>query len=157
MPSSTRKLKFSPYRSKSVKRSHRRSPLKGRRSPIKGRTDARMSTLTHRIKRISAKRSGRKSSRKSMTKTEVRKTVPGASNLGKYKKSEGPFCGTTPGTFPVGSPARVKAALSYRRDDPRPNKVKKCACRRAKALGINSPVCNIHGRVSHKKRSSKKY
>lgn len=155
MPS-PRKLSFSPYRTKPIKRSKRRSPLKGRTSPIKGRTDARMSTLTRRIKRVSAKSLSVKSPKKSMTKTEVRTKIPGASNVGKYRKSEGPFCGSTPGTFPVGSPIRVKAALSRRKSDPSPTKVKKCACRRAKALGINSPVCGIHGKISPVK-SQKRY
>jgi hypothetical protein len=75
-----------------------------------------------------------------------------ASNIGKYRKSEGPFCGTVPGTFPAGSYKRIRASLSYRRQDVNPAKVKKCACKQAKKSGYNFPSCGIEGKVKRSPR-----
>lgn len=58
---------------------------------------------------------------------------PGGSNKGKYKPSEGPFCGPSggapKGTYPVGTRKRARAAISYARHAPNPGGIKKCVCR----------------------------
>jgi hypothetical protein len=58
---------------------------------------------------------------------------PGGSNAGKYKPSEGPFCGPSGGaprgTYPVGTRKRAKAAIAYARNAPNPAGIKKCVCR----------------------------
>jgi hypothetical protein len=139
------------------------SPLKGRKSPIKGRVDARMSTLKHRLPRISKSSSRRRSARRLSASrrstrtgiTKIRRTVAGASNVGKYFKSEGPFCGSEAGTFPVNTRKRIRSALAYRRDDPNPKHVKKCACKQAKKKGYNFPSCGVKGtKMSIRRRSS---
>jgi hypothetical protein len=59
----------------------------------------------------------------------------------RYPSSEGPFCGTIEGTFPVNSRERGHAALAYRRYDTDPERVKHCVCERSKAKGWNFPSC----------------
>ncbi|ALX27627.1 hypothetical protein GMAR_ORF253 [Golden Marseillevirus] len=61
----------------------------------------------------------------------------GGSNVKKYKKEHlkpKDFCGTVPGSFPVNTEKRAKAALSYARNDPNPERVKKCARQKAKEM-----------------------
>lgn len=61
----------------------------------------------------------------------------GGSNVKKYRKehlSEKDFCGTVPGSFPVNTEKRAKAALSYARNDPNPERVKRCAREKAKVM-----------------------
>jgi len=58
---------------------------------------------------------------------------PGASNLGKYKGvKRKDFCGSTPGTFPVNSAKRCRAALAYAHNDASPGKVRSCVKRKCK-------------------------
>jgi len=97
--------------------------------------------------------SPRKSVAHPRTISDVRQ-LPGASNAGKY--STGPFCGSTPKTFPVNDQPHTRAALSYRRHDPNPERVRSCACNRAKELNLNFPSCGVHGKKTTSKRSSRK-
>jgi len=79
-----------------------------------------------------------KSSKKSKSKSH------GCSNVGKYKNvpSElfcGPEGGSCPGTYPVNTPGRARAALSYARHAPNPEGIKKCARRIAQTKGWVDP------------------
>jgi hypothetical protein len=59
------------------------------------------------------------------------KKMPGCGSLGKYKKSDGPFCGPLGGacerTFPVGTKKRAINALSRSINAPNPSGIRKCA------------------------------
>jgi len=58
---------------------------------------------------------------------------PGASNVGEYKTvGKKKFCGSTPGTFPVNTAKRCRAALAYAHNDPHPEKVRACVKRKCK-------------------------
>lgn len=55
---------------------------------------------------------------------------PGGSNVGKYKKVKksdfaGPAGGAPPGSFPINTKKRARAALAYARNAPRPAGIKK--------------------------------
>lgn len=59
----------------------------------------------------------------------------GSSNIGKYKKvSKGDFCGPSggaaAGTYPVNTKKRCRAALSYARNAPNPEGIRKCVKRK---------------------------
>jgi len=62
----------------------------------------------------------------------------GGSNVGKYKGVKS-FCGPAgkapSGSYPVNTCKRVKAALSYARHAPQPEKVKACARRAGERMG----------------------
>ncbi|AGV01747.1 hypothetical protein C8_398 [Cannes 8 virus] len=65
-------------------------------------------------------------------------TLPGASNVRKYRKEhlkDSDFCGTVPGSFPVNTEGRARAALSYARNDMNPERVKACVYSKAKREG----------------------
>lgn len=65
-------------------------------------------------------------------------TLPGASNVSKYKKEHlkhSDFCGSVPGSFPVNSKGRARAALAYARNDMHPERVRACARAKAKREG----------------------
>ncbi len=70
----------------------------------------------------------------------------GCSSAGRYRESEGPFCGQAggacAGTYPVGSIARVRNALSRAWHAPDPKGIRRCACARARKLGHDLPSCN---------------
>lgn len=71
----------------------------------------------------------------------------GSSNVGKYKKvAKGDFCGPSggaaPGTYPVNSKKRCRAALSYAHNSPNPSGIRACVKRKC-------------GSTSKKKGSSK--
>ena len=64
----------------------------------------------------------------------------GCSNQGKYpdvpkKYFCGPAGGACPGTYPVNTPGRARAAKAYARHAPNPEGIKKCADRIAKREG----------------------
>lgn len=64
----------------------------------------------------------------------------GCSNKGKYKNVPadlfcGPEGGSCPGTFPVNTPGRARAAMSYARYAPYPEGIRECARRVAKQRG----------------------
>ncbi|AMQ10987.1 hypothetical protein [Brazilian marseillevirus] len=64
-----------------------------------------------------------------------KRTLPGASNVKKYRKEHlktSEFCGTVPGSFPVNTERRARAAIAYARNDMNPERVKKCAYSKAK-------------------------
>ena len=67
---------------------------------------------------------------------------PGGSNVGKYSKSDGPFCGpkggAPAGSFPIGTLKRAKAALAYAKNAPNPGGIKKCVCDK---WGSQLPSC----------------
>lgn len=67
---------------------------------------------------------------------------PGGSNVGKYKKSEGPFCGPSggapAGSYPIGTLKRAKAALAYARHAPKPEGIRACVCNK---WGSKLPSC----------------
>lgn len=72
---------------------------------------------------------------------------PGSSNIGEYKKvAKGKFCGPSggaaPGTYPVNTKKRCRAALSYARNAPNPGGIRACVKRKC-------------GETSKSKRSSK--
>ena len=59
----------------------------------------------------------------------------GSSNIGKYKKvAKGDFCGPSggaaPGTYPVNTKKRCRAALSYARNAPNPAGIRACVKRK---------------------------
>ncbi len=61
----------------------------------------------------------------------------GSSNIGEYKKvSKKDFCGPSggaaPGTYPVNTKKRCRAALSYARNAPNPEGIKACVKRKCK-------------------------
>lgn len=64
---------------------------------------------------------------------EGAKDQSGGSNVGEYKKSDGPFCGPSggapKGTYPVGTKKRASAALAYARHAPNPSGIRKCVCK----------------------------
>ncbi|BAU80289.1 hypothetical protein A9K97_gp062 [Tokyovirus A1] len=65
-------------------------------------------------------------------------TLPGASNVKKYRKEhlrDSDFCGTVPGSFPVNTEKRARAALAYARNDMDPERVRACAYAKAKREG----------------------
>nr|WNL49698.1 hypothetical protein MarFTMF_182 [Marseillevirus sp.] len=65
-------------------------------------------------------------------------TLPGASNVRKYRKEHlrsSDFCGTVPGSFPVNTEGRARAALAYARNDMNPERVRACAYAKAKREG----------------------
>lgn len=67
---------------------------------------------------------------------------PGGSNVGKYKNlKKGSFCGPSggapTGSYPVNTKKRAKAALSYARNAPNPEGIKKCVYRKYPSLGKN--------------------
>lgn len=69
-----------------------------------------------------------------------RSTRGGCSNQGKYKglpASEfcGPSGGACPGTFPVNTPGRARAARSYARHAPNPSGIEECVIKIAKKKG----------------------
>jgi hypothetical protein len=74
---------------------------------------------------------------------DTSKPVPmrrGCSNQGKYKGIPehlfcGPEGGSCPGTYPVNTPGRARAALSYARFAPNPQGIRDCAKRVAKQKG----------------------
>lgn len=58
----------------------------------------------------------------------------GCSNQGKYKNVPsdlfcGPEGGSCPGTYPVNTPGRARAALAYSRHAPNPEGIRKCVRR----------------------------
>ena len=64
----------------------------------------------------------------------------GCSNQGKYKNVPehlfcGPEGGSCPGTYPVNTPGRARAALSYARYAPNPEGIRQCARRISKEKG----------------------
>lgn len=66
--------------------------------------------------------------------SQMRKKA-GSSNVGKYKKvPKGEFCGkaggASPGSYPVNTKKRARAALSYARNAPNPSGVKACVYRK---------------------------
>lgn len=68
------------------------------------------------------------------------KARSGCSNQGKYpgvpaKKFCGPEGGSCPGTYPVNTKGRARAALAYARHAPNPEGIKRCARRVAKEEG----------------------
>jgi hypothetical protein len=73
--------------------------------------------------------------RKNLDKAGVRladvKKLPGCGSLGKYKKSDGPFCGIQGGacerTFPVGTKKRAINAVVRSVNAPNPAGIRKCA------------------------------
>lgn len=70
----------------------------------------------------------------------VKKGRGGCSNKGKYKNVSpdlfcGPEGGSCPGTYPVNTPRRARAALSYARYAPDPEGIKACARRISKKKG----------------------
>ena len=66
----------------------------------------------------------------------------GCSSAGRYRESEGPFCGPAgggcAGTYPVGSIARVRNALSRAWHAENPEGLRRCACARATKLGFTN-------------------
>lgn len=79
-------------------------------------------------------------SKTSSPKRPTKSKSHGCSNVGKYKNvpSElfcGPEGGSCPGTYPVNTPGRARAALSYARYAPNPEGIKKCARRVAQSKG----------------------
>lgn len=78
---------------------------------------------------------------KNKTKSAPSKTkTAGCSNAGKYKGLKdsdfcGPSGGSCPGTYPVNTPQRARAALSYSRFAPNPKGIKDCVYEKAKSKG----------------------
>lgn len=80
-----------------------------------------------------------KSAESSLVKISPTKTH-GCSNVGKYKGVSpdlfcGPEGGSCPGTYPVNTRKRMKAAISYARYAPYPEGIKSCARKIAKEKG----------------------
>ena len=68
---------------------------------------------------------------------------PGGSNVGSYKDvSKSKFCGPAggapPGSFPVDSVKRARAALSYAHNAPNPAGIKACVKKKFPAVGKSS-------------------
>lgn len=64
---------------------------------------------------------------------------PGSSNIGEYKtvkKSDfaGPSGGSAPGTYPINTKKRARAALAYARNAPNPAGIKKAVYKRYSSL-----------------------
>ena len=84
----------------------------------------------------------------------------GCSSVRRYRNSNipkrlfcGPAGGACPGTYPVNTPRRARAALSYARHAPNPEGIRRCARRVAKEEGWT----NALGKIGQKKRYSAKY
>ena len=65
------------------------------------------------------------------------KKTGGSSNIGRYSNIEerencGPSGGAAPGTYPVNSKKRCRAALSYARHAPNPSGIRRCVARKCK-------------------------
>ena len=74
----------------------------------------------------------------------TRKAKSGCSNQGKYPNVPaelfcGPAGGACPGTYPVNTPGRAIAAMSYARHAPNPEGIRACARKVAKAKGWTNP------------------
>lgn len=68
------------------------------------------------------------------------KTLKGCSNVGKYPKVAvdefcGPEGGSCPGTYPVNTRGRARAALAYARHAPDPEGIKNCVRRKSSEKG----------------------
>jgi len=60
---------------------------------------------------------------------------PGSSNIGRYKNVAkkdfcGPRGGAAPGTYPINTPKRARAALAYAHNAPNPSGIKACVKRK---------------------------
>lgn len=110
------------------------SPKTGRRIRVGGPTYTDLSSSPKwRGKLINAEASPSPKTLKSGKKR-------GCSNQGKYKNVPsdlfcGPEGGSCPGTYPVNTPGRARAAMAYARHAPNPEGIKKCAIRVAKQRG----------------------
>jgi len=87
-----------------------------------------------------AVRSPKRSPKKSPKRSPKQSPKKGCSNQGKYKGvSADLFCGTEggscPGTYPVNTKGRARAALAYARHAPNPEGIKKCVRRLWPDLG----------------------
>lgn len=74
-----------------------------------------------------------------LAKKRALEKKPGSSNIGKYKsvkKSEfaGPKGGAAPGTYPINTRKRAKAALSYARNAPNPAGIKRAVYKKYPSL-----------------------
>lgn len=77
----------------------------------------------------------------------------GCSNQGKYRDvPEGMFCGRAGGscdqTYPVNTPGRARAALSYARHAPNPQGIRNCAHRIARQQGWE----DVDGKIKQKRK-----
>ena len=84
--------------------------------------------------------------------------MSGCSNRGKYKDVPnsmfcGPEGGACPGTYPVNTPKRARAALSYARHAPNPEGIRRCTYRKANQQGWVDPTT---GKLKMNGRSPKK-
>lgn len=75
----------------------------------------------------------------SKKKASAMRKKPGSSNVGKYKDvSKSAFCGkaggSSPGSYPVNTKKRARAALSYARNAPNPEGIKACVYRKQHSL-----------------------
>lgn len=84
--------------------------------------------------KLSRPRSKPKTSRRSKSRSRAR----GSSNAGTYKNVRtfcGPAGGAAKGSYPVNSPGRARAALSYARYAPNPEGIKRCVRKQAAKNG----------------------
>ena len=124
--------KYANQLKKSKRVSFEASPK--RRSVSRSSSRSGCSSCGRSRSRSSSRSSSR--SRSSSSKSSSR----GCSNAGKYKGLRasdfcGPAGGACPGTYPVNTRARARAALSYARHAPSPKGIRDFVMRKAKARG----------------------
>ena len=116
------------------------------------------SKLNSSKKRSSKKRSSKK--RSSKKRSSKKRSAKGCSNQGKYKNIPknlfcGPAGGACEGTFPVSTRRQAVSALSYSRNAPNPEGIRKCVYKIAKQKGwLDLETKKM--RLSSKKKSKRK-
>lgn len=75
----------------------------------------------------------------SKEREKILKKKAGGSNVGEYKNvKKGSFCGPSggapPGSYPINTKKRGKAALSYARNAPNPSGIKACVYKKFPSL-----------------------
>lgn len=68
---------------------------------------------------------------------------PGSSNVGKYKNVAkkdfcGPAGGAAPGSYPINTKKRARAALAYAHNAPNPAGIRKCVKKKYPSIGKNT-------------------
>jgi hypothetical protein len=117
----------------------------------------------HRSTRAGKKSASRSSKHKSSKRKSSKRKLKsgkkrGCSNAGKYKGVPknlfcGPAGGACPGTFPCDSPQRCRSALSYSRNAPNPDGIRRCVRRISKRKGWSNPKT---GKLKMSKSSKRK-
>jgi hypothetical protein len=148
---STKKQSVKKIRSPKVQVKTIINPETGRKILIGGPTYQKLVEkkllLNTRVKTVEKKRTplsslSHEEAKKKGLVTKIKK-LPGCSSFGKYKDSDGPFCGeegyACDKTYPVGTKSRMNAAIRYARESPNPEGIIRCAVRKGLKQGFLSP------------------